>query len=324
MALRKFEEGLVNCNLALVIEPNNAQIKTLKDKCNEELNKIKLNQQVIDNKQHEIYDHWTTAWNIMSGDNKNTGSALDTVSVGYASANQQPAQLQEVLPHIISDGNDSSVAWPVVMLYPQYGQIDVIQGLNADDMLAMHLAEMFPELADLDSTSFAVDWDQSREYQVSRLAVYVGLETAPRIHTLEEWLDSCKELSELRGELGSENSEKALEIAKKRNKAHELRLSYCKQSEVSSSNNSISKKNENNDSRDKEEFSRGGFLDVHLGCTFRHILKAPGHVLAGGLLTLLVFVKNNSAHVKFLKDIKINGHGVWTLEPNGGLGKRIQ
>lgn len=35
--------------------------------------------------------------------------------------------------------------------------------------------------------------------------------------------------------------------------------------------------------------------EVHLGCTFEQILKAKGHVLEGGLLSLMVFPKKNKA-----------------------------
>ncbi len=34
--------------------------------------------------------------------------------------------------------------------------------------------------------------------------------------------------------------------------------------------------------------------EVHLGCTFEQILKAKNHILEGGLLSLLVFPKENS------------------------------
>jgi hypothetical protein len=103
-----------------------------------------------------------------------------------------------------SPADTASVGWPVLLLYPQYSQIDVIQGVTATDMLAIHLGEMFPELADLDSTvegGCAVPWDRDREYHVSRLAVYAPLEAVPRICTVEQWLLFCREQSAIRGEM---------------------------------------------------------------------------------------------------------------------------
>jgi hypothetical protein len=51
------------------------------------------------------------------------------VTVGYAAANQQPAQLKEVLPHYAETNH---AVWPVIILYPQYGQLDVIEGIFLD------------------------------------------------------------------------------------------------------------------------------------------------------------------------------------------------
>lgn len=340
VALRKFEVGLICCSNGLLVDAGNTQILSLREKCSDELLKLKSQQQrqIEINKKDE--EHWTAAWRIISGakdpmcTNVSDKSTMP-VAVGYASTNQQPAQLQEVLPHFLSsnDTDEHSIGWPVVLLYPQYSQIDVIQGVAADDMLAMHLAEMFPELADLDlqDGSMAVSWDRDREYQVSRLAVYAPLEAAPRINTIEDWLNSCREQKALRGELGAERRELALEAGKKRSEAHELKLSQFdmrKSSKISktvnevdnSSNGSSSGGSDNNNAVASlrpinSGFDRAGYLDVHLGCNFQHVLAHPDHVLAGGLLTLLIFVRGNSAHTKFLQDITSNGHGVWTLNP---------
>ena len=70
------------------------------------------------------------------------------------------------------------------MLYPQYGQLDVIQGAAEEDMLAEHLAQMFPVIENTDKSSKnsnstgnpAVPWDRDCEYEVSRLVVYAPLE----------------------------------------------------------------------------------------------------------------------------------------------------
>lgn len=304
--------------------------------------KVKNQLKILNERSQAAEKHWIAAWSIMSATKDRSCTNVSEKSIapivaGYASANQQPAQLREVLPHFLSNEAtaECNVGWPVVLLYPQYSQIDVIEGVSANDMLAIHLAEMFPELADLytQNDSMAVSWDRDREYQVSQLAVYAPLEAAPRINTLDEWLDSCREQSALRGELGVESSEVALKAARKRREAHELRLSQFKMRKPSVDPKNAGKAGGSSSSSSSggsgggdgsaasslgnfsSELDRVGYLDVHLGCTFQHVLACPGHVLAGGLLTLLVFVRGNSAHTKFLKDIASNGHGVWSLNP---------
>ena len=296
----------------MAIDQDNAQILSIKQKCAEELLKLEKIQSNLVEKRNEAVRHHTAAWEIISSTNKKNSR----ISVGYASTMQNPAQLQEVLPHYIEgvSKDPSNVGWPVILLYPQYSQIDVIQGVTATDMLAVHLAEMFPELSDLDlngnSSGLAVPWDRDGEYQVSKLAVYAPLESSGRIESLEEWLQSCQEQSALRGEVGAEACETATKIFRKRGVAHESKLLNF--------NCNISKQ--------PSDLDRVGYLDVHLGSSFLDILTAPGHVLAGGLLSLLVFVRGNVAHTNFLKDVKKRNHGVWFLGPSGAgsADKRLQ
>jgi Cns1/TTC4 Wheel domain len=283
------------------VEPENSQMLQLKSKCDKEIFSIKTIASEISAKLVIKENHWRAAWDIMSatGSLKGGEEGADMIGVGYASAGQNPAQLQETLPHYVmeSPADSASVGWPVLLLYPQYSQIDVIQGVTATDMLAIHLGEMFPELDDLDSSSeggCAVPWDRDREYHVSRLAVYAPLEAVPRISTLEQWLLFCREQSAIRGEMGAEACEAATEVARKRSEAYERSLL-----------NSKSK--------------AGGFLDIHLGSTFQTIMRAPGHVLAGGLLTLLVFVRGNEAHSNFLRDVNKRGTSVWSMSPSGSI-----
>lgn len=320
VALRKFKEGQESSALGLKSDPTNSQILDLKVKCDEELEKSVRLESALLLKQHDIELRWKAAWSIMStlGDSED-GKKIRQVSVGHASASQNPAQLQEVLPHYLTslENGAPEVAWPVLFLYPQYSQIDVIQGVTVTDMLALHLAEMFPEFADLGSVpsgddnengnALAVPWDRDQEYQVSRLAIYAPLEIAPRISSMDEWLSSCREQSALRGEMGVEASEAAANAARKRTEAHELRLFKS----AASSSSSKAK----TDVTTSQEFDRVGYLDVHLGASFKDVVLAPGHVLAGGLLTFLVFVRDNQAHKKFLRDIDKRGHGVWPLHP---------
>ncbi len=50
-----------------------------------------------------------------------------------------------------------------------------------------------------------------------------------------------------------------------------------------------------------DEFDVDSFCQVHMGCTLLQIMQAKGHVVPGGLLHILIFVKGNPAHKKFLQ-----------------------
>lgn len=318
--LKKYEEALLSSAAGLAVDPGNAQIIAIQDKCQQEVQKV---QKKMDEKKAEEAarrsveeQRWLTAWEIITGCVDESGARVKngkSVAVGFASTDQQPAQLKEIIPHL-SEGRPS---WPVLMLYPQYGQLDVIQGVSAGDMVVAHLAEMFPELEDGYTPSGAgsggpnpaVPWDRDCEYFVSRLAVYAPLEAGRRITTVDQWYAACREQSALRGEHGPEAAERALLDARKRSQAHETKLFQFK-----------------DDARDKAlGMERVGYVDVHLGCTFYDVLRAPNHVLSGGLLSFLVFVRGNQAHKKFLSDVVKNGHGIWVQHPagSGQSGERL-
>lgn len=58
-----------------------------------------------------------------------------------------------------SCGYQGEVSWPVLLLYPQYGQSDLIQSFRHRDLLAEHLAAAFPEEGP------PAPWDESFEYR---------------------------------------------------------------------------------------------------------------------------------------------------------------
>ena len=309
LMLKRYDEALASSLAGLGVDPGNDQLASTRDTCMQEQGKereraaAKAKEQAARAAVEET--RWMAAWDIITGAVGDDGQrAAATVGrkgkviAGYACANQQPAQLQEILPHLA----EGRPAWPVLILYPQYGQLDVVQGAGAADMVVAHLAEMFPEIDDLPAAdpgrqNPAVPWDRDGEYRVSKLAVYAPLEAGQRIETVEEWLVACREQCALRGELGQEAMKRAQQTVRKRDQAWSALRDKGRDS--------------------LPGFGRIGYLDVHLGCTFRDVFTAPNHVLSGGLLTLLVFVRGNKAHKKFLADVAKNGHGVWLLHPSG-------
>jgi hypothetical protein len=58
------------------------------------------------------------------------------------------------------------VSWPVLFLYPEHHTTDFAEAVGEGDMLAIQLAEMFPE-----EGPFA-PWDRERQYRCSQLEVY--------------------------------------------------------------------------------------------------------------------------------------------------------
>jgi len=62
-------------------------------------------------------------------------------------------------------------SWPCMFLYPSHKQSDFIREFPEQDMLAIHMAQMFPELEDTNGET-PMPWDVNNEFACSQLAVY--------------------------------------------------------------------------------------------------------------------------------------------------------
>lgn len=62
-------------------------------------------------------------------------------------------------------------AWPCMFVYPSHNQSDFVKHFGESEMLALRMAEMFPELEGEDAKT-AMPWDFNNEFRCSSLAVY--------------------------------------------------------------------------------------------------------------------------------------------------------
>jgi tetratricopeptide (TPR) repeat protein len=62
-------------------------------------------------------------------------------------------------------------SWPCMFVYPSHLQSDFVESFGESEMLALRMAELFPELEDeVDET--AIPWDYNNEFVCSKLTVY--------------------------------------------------------------------------------------------------------------------------------------------------------
>jgi hypothetical protein len=71
------------------------------------------------------------------------------------------------LPEIIN----GEWCWPCMFVYPSHNQSDFIQYFGESELLAMHMAVIFPELEE-GRTETSVAWDYNNEFVCSNLVVY--------------------------------------------------------------------------------------------------------------------------------------------------------
>ena len=127
------------------------------------------------------------------------------------------------------------------------------------------------------------------------------------VQSKEEWIACCKEQCDIRGARGNACS------------VYLLAFSLCYTHTICNLNDMIigddvAMKAKNkcisriaNHQKRKDGLLHGNYdcVEVHMGCSFHDILRAEGNVISGGICTLIVFVRNNGAHEKFLKENKV-------------------
>lgn len=88
-----------------------------------------------------------------------------------------------------------NITWPLLCLYPQYNQLDIIPDANITNMVAEYLAMMFPEPEEgEEKNKNQISWDEHNEYYISNLVVYLSITlTNYSIDDELEWLITCLE-----------------------------------------------------------------------------------------------------------------------------------
>lgn len=85
-----------------------------------------------------------------------------------------------LLPSFHNENNTEEWSWPCMFVYPSHNQSDFIKEFYENEMIAIRLAEVFPELDDDDDDDktsarkqeTAMSWDYNNEFICSQLAVY--------------------------------------------------------------------------------------------------------------------------------------------------------
>lgn len=65
-------------------------------------------------------------------------------------------------------------SWPCMFLYPSHQHSDFVRDFGESEMLALRMAQMFPELDDGEIET-VMPWDHNQEFICSKLAVYFGV-----------------------------------------------------------------------------------------------------------------------------------------------------
>jgi tetratricopeptide (TPR) repeat protein len=197
-----------------------------------------------------------------------------------------------VLPTYASDVDEWS--WPCMFLYPSHNHSDFVKHFGETEMLAMRMAELFPE-PEQEGGETIMPWDYNNEFTCSELAVYFEVHQVPSsndtvIHpdSVEPLKDqaSCMRFYEsMRALKGDEGIEMANVVrAVERKHLYQQRKAWK-----------------------KKHGSLWAMPDpapvvrVHPAVTLGQVLRDDRFVVVNFMVTFIVFPLQHPAHEAFLK-----------------------
>ena len=196
--------------------------------------------------------------------------------------------------------------WPCMFLYPSHRQSDFIQEFAESDMLALRMADMFPELEDSPTGGTAMPWDYNNEFVCSKLFVYYEIHPTPAtdavvhpdsVELLRDQASCMRFYEAARALKGDEGPDMANVVrAVERKHLHQQRKKWKKK------HGSLWAKPD-----------PSPLVRLHPALSLKEILADARLVVPNFLVTFLVFPENHPAHAEYLKEHTCVG----VLQPKG-------
>jgi hypothetical protein len=161
--------------------------------------------------------------------------------------------------------------WPLLCLYPQHNQIDVLHAVSPDELLVVVLSQMFSEPGE----GGGAPWDRAGEYFLSRLVVYIPIGQNQACSSQALWADRmCTCILDDSKDKDKDSKSKSKDKADSKEIATGIGTEAVGAGAGAGANT-----------------GPDGWAEAHMGCTLAQLLAHPRHTLDGALLTLTVFVR---------------------------------
>jgi tetratricopeptide (TPR) repeat protein len=196
--LKDYEEAgdAIDKGLAIPGEEANKELIQLQSQIGEKVRKARLQRQQRERVRAERVYKVKTVWkhcqaaNIQLGRVPLVANVTDDEDVDDLNEDegQLESQWHHHLPHSgllpscssASSSHDTDQwSWPCMFVYPSHNQSDFIKEFGENEMIAIRLAEVFPELDDENNQiETAMKWDYNNEFTCSQLAIYFEVHEA--------------------------------------------------------------------------------------------------------------------------------------------------
>ncbi len=193
--------------------------------------------------------------------------------------------------------------WPSMFVYPSHKQSDFIAEFAESDMLAVRMAEVFPEIENGENQT-RIPWDYNHEFQCSKLALYFEVhctehdvdvihpECVTKLKDQAEAIRFYESSRALKGDEGPDMATVARCLERKR--LHNQRKRWKK--------------------KHKSLWSKPDLcpvVRVHPAVTLLDVLQDKRMVVPNFLVTFILFPEDHPAHIDFLRQ----RHCLGILEP---------
>ena len=182
---KRFEDGLSACDEALTHDNENSEVVAIKRQCQEGIRKKKEEEDRKRLEKESLRTKLAEAWSI--GVDRKATFGFPRPSHPLQFEKSIYPTLQAAIMEATS-GKEIEITtdcWPVLCLYPQHNQIDVLHSVSAEELLVIVMSQMFSEPGD----GNLPPWDTDKEYYLSSLVVYIPIKQNEVALDQSKWAD---------------------------------------------------------------------------------------------------------------------------------------
>jgi len=299
--LKNWEEAGNAINSGLEIENENAELLKMQKRLEKKIRKARLLRQQHERARAERISRIKDVWRYTKHENIALGRVSLVATVKDDEEETDGGDLLEArwhhhYPHtgqLPKRSGGESWTWPVLFVYPSHKQSDFIEHFGEDEIVALRMAQLFPEHEEGCSDVTDIPWDYNNEFRCSNLAVYfevhcmsdetiVHPDSVERLKDLSSTMRFYEASRALKGDEGPEMAAVARCIARKhlykQRKAWKLKHGslWAKPDPCP-------------------------VIQVHPAATLSQVLKHERMIVPNFLPTFHLFPADHPAHQEFLK-----------------------
>lgn len=310
--LHDWEEAGNAIDRGLDVEDDNKELLELQKKLGEKVRKARMLRQQRERARAERTSRIKEVWRYCKDETIALGRVSLVATVKDDEDEEEGTDKMEARwhhhyphsGHLPKMQQDGGWTWPVLFVYPSHHQSDFIEHFGENEIVALRMAQMFPELED-DCVDTDMPWDYNNEFRCSNLAVYFEVHCATSDATNEKnpiiHPDSVERLKDqgaamrfyessraLKGDEGPEMATVARCMERKH--LHHQRKAWVK--------------------KHRSLWAKPDpcpIMQVHPGATLGQVLRDKNMVVPNFLVTIMLFPVDHPAHQEFLKEHKCIG-----------------